>query len=87
MTETELHERFVNIRKLGNNWNGYGAEPIPEATINRAEKIAIVLMNSKMSVFPTAGDFIQIEFENCGTYVEIDVYEDREEIYCEIGEQ
>ena len=84
MTNTELYKKFINIRGFENNWNGYGAEPIPEVTIKRAEKIARLLNNQKMSIFPTAGDSIQIEFNDNGIYLEIQVFEDHEDIYCEI---
>ena len=89
MTYGELDHKLSKIKELcrTKNWNGYNANPISDVTIDRARNIALLLFNPKISVYPTAADSIQIEFGNEDTYVEIQVFEDREEIYCEIEKE
>lgn len=69
-------EKLRQISMLGENWNGYGAEPFsPELII----KMCRVLNNLHIQpeIFPTALGSIQLEYEkNNGNYLEIQVTEE-----------
>jgi hypothetical protein len=66
-----------DCRNLSYDWNGYGAEPIPDSVCDRAEKILKLFEGAKLlELFPTACKSIQIEFETDDSYFEIEVYED-----------
>lgn len=42
----ELFSRLESFRKLGENWDGYGAEPVSDEIIEKAKK-ALVYMNKR----------------------------------------
>ena len=72
-----LKTRLTDIASLEENWNSYGAKPIPAETIDRAERI-IKLLCSRPFIYPTACEGVQIEYiENqLGDYLELNVTPD-----------
>ena len=63
--------RLTQIAMLKNNWDGYGAEPLPRDTIFRAQRL-IRSLHVQPEIFPTAADSLQIEYEkNNGDYLEL----------------
>lgn len=70
-------ERLNEIRTLEKDWNGYGAEPIPENIINQCEKI-VKLLDVQLELFPTGRETIQFEYEfKDQTYLEFEIFEDK----------
>lgn len=70
------------IRYLDKNWNGYGADPIPETIVNRCWLICLKL-KYQPSISPTARQTIQFEYElEDKSYLEFEIYNDKIEILC-----
>lgn len=69
--------RSIEILKdLEYNWNGYGAEPMPEKLIAHTENL-LQNLSELPEVFPTANKSIQIEYEKTnGEYLEFEMFED-----------
>lgn len=66
-----------DCRNLKKDWNGYGAEPIPEEVCDNAEKFAKLFVGARnLEIFPTGEESIQLEFEALDCYFEIEVFED-----------
>lgn len=75
----ENKKRLRNFKDLQVNWNGYGAEPIPQAVIDKTEEI-IVDLDYQPQIFPTGRGTIQIEyFKDDDNLIEAEV--SAEEIY------
>lgn len=70
-----------SFKELERNWNGYDAEPIPEAVINKALELAKQLQPTPEFVAPTARRSIQFEWEVDGLYTEVEVFNDKIEIF------
>lgn len=63
------------IQQLQKNWNGNNAEPFSQDIISEANKL-IMLLNFQPSIYPTANDSIQFEFENSNDdYLELELFE------------
>ena len=63
--------RLTQIAMLKNNWDGYGAEPLPRDTIFRAQRL-IRSLHFQPEIFPTAAGSIQIEYgKDNGDYLEL----------------
>ena len=70
-------DRLWDISELGEDWNGYGAAPIPREIIEEVRDI-ILNLEEQPEIFPTADKSIQLEYELTDkSYLEIDVYEKR----------
>ena len=70
-------DRLWGISELGEDWNGYGAAPIPREVIEEVRDI-ILSLEEQPQIFPTADKSIQLEYELPDkSYLEIDVYEDK----------
>ena len=70
-------DRLWDISELGEDWNGYGAAPIPREIIEEVRDI-ILNLEEQPEIFPTADKSIQLEYELTDkSYLEIDVYENR----------
>lgn len=54
--------KLMDFASLTNNWNGYGAKPIPEEVILHTGEILREL-NHQPEVFPCATGTIQLEYE------------------------
>lgn len=77
--------KLDKISKFEKDWNGYGAEPIPQIAIDRASRILTDLDRDKLPqpfVAPTAAQTIQLEWEKeDGLYLEINVWADDKDEY------
>ena len=71
---------FDEIAALGENWNGYDAEPFELSFIAYCRTIFSQLI-SEPEVFPTARNSIQFEFENDEVYLEFEVFSDCVDIF------
>jgi hypothetical protein len=47
------------------NWNGYGADPIPQNVISTVKKM-LPFLNKDVEIFPTADQSIQLEIDIVG---------------------
>ena len=66
---------LLEIQQLQNNWNGNGANSFSQDLLARARRIVMTSF-IQASIFPTARDSIQFEYENdIGDYLEIEVFE------------
>ncbi|MFZ2727701.1 MAG: hypothetical protein WAX77_15725 [Methylococcaceae bacterium] len=77
--------RIDEIQSLKENWNGYGANTIPFSVINSAKNFIFYIkdLSEFISVFPTARQSIQIEFDRNGIYCEAEIFSDAVDIYAE----
>ena len=63
-------EKLRQIAMLNDDWDGYGAEPIPYNTLSMAKHL-IHALHVQPEIFPTASGTIQIEYEkDNGDYLE-----------------
>lgn len=76
-------DKINSFREFKDNWNGYGAEPLSNIVIDRALDLAKQL-NPTPEVFPTGRNSIQFEWESDILYLELEVFEDRIDIFNEI---
>ena len=81
----KLINKIESFKNFKDNWNGYGALPLPENVINKAIRLVNELYPIP-EVFPTACDSIQIEWEINGVYVELEIFENEIKLYSERGE-
>ena len=66
---------LLEIEQLQNNWNGNGAKSFSLELLSTARKI-VTSSSIQASIFPTARDSIQFEYENdLGDYLEIEIFE------------
>lgn len=62
--------KLRHIAMLNDNWDGYGAEPMPYDTLNKAQRL-IHALHVQPEIFPTAAGSIQFEYEkDNGDYLE-----------------
>lgn len=78
----DLINKINSFENLKDNWNGYGAQPIPLKVINKAYTLANEL-TPVPEAFPTACDSIQLEWEINGVYVELEIFENEIKLYAE----
>lgn len=78
LKKLDLVRKLQSFQYLENNWNGYGALPIPEDVVRNATNLLFDLQ-SLPQVFPTGRESVQLEFENFETddYLEIEVFKDK----------
>ena len=70
-------DRLRDISEFGEDWNGYGAVPIPRIVIEEVRNI-ILNLEEQPEIFPTADKSIQLEYELPDkSYLEIEVSENR----------
>ena len=73
---TALHDNLEKLKRISAfnyNWDGYGAEPLPEYLITSASKL-IRNLRIQPEIFPTADGTIQLEYEkDNGDYLEIQI--------------
>ncbi len=82
----ELKSKLDSFRELQKNWNGNDAERIQENLIVKADNFltSTLKISQSLSIFPTARDSIQIEFEKTnGEYCEVEIFSNSFEIYYE----
>lgn len=76
---------FGEIAALEENWNGYGAAPIPSDAITKAKALFSRLPH-KPFVSPVARESIQMEYDrNDGAYFELEVHRDHMNIFYSKG--
>jgi hypothetical protein len=83
---TELEE----FRNLSQNWNGYGAPPIPNDVINLAKEVATrpEIAQRAPEVFPTGRETIQFEFiTQDGNEAELEIFDRNDSILVVIPEE
>lgn len=69
-------KRLEQIQALDENWNGYGAKPIPTSVIGTAREVVQALQHQPV-ICPTARESIQLEYERAsGDYLEIELFAD-----------
>lgn len=79
-TVDEVVATLEEFRLLEPNWNGYGGLPLPSVVLDKA--IALVRdMKPCPSVFPSGRGSVQLEWEQGGLYVEMEIFEDRTELF------
>ena len=79
VNQTKLSDNLDRLDRFANfqyNWNGYGAEPIPNQLIVRTKNL-LQNLKEQPDVFPTANKSIQIEYEKTnGEYLEFEIFGD-----------
>lgn len=80
-----LKIRLDEIAGFSDDWNGYGAEPIKAEIISDAYHFLehVYSLSDFVSVFPTARQSIQFEFEDDNKYCEAEIFVERVLIYSE----
>lgn len=73
-------EMLLEIGKLKDNWDGYGASAIPSEVVNKSIEI-LMMLKKKPAIFPTGRESIQFEWEGKNGYIEIEVFSERIEIF------
>ena len=66
--------------KFKENWNSYGASPYSKNVLDNAKK-AILKLNYQPEIFPVADGSIQFEYDFNNSHLEMQIFEDRVEIY------
>ena len=65
--------RLEEFRMLQKDWNGYGANPIPFAAIDKAISI-VKRLAIQPEIFPTGRETVQLEWDsNYGDYLEFEI--------------
>lgn len=68
-------DTLIEIKNLGDNWNGNGALAFSESLIDRCSNLVRIL-KSQPCIFPTAQESIQFEWEtDNGEYIEVELFE------------
>ena len=76
---SENLKRLEALTSLGDNWNGYGAHPIPNRVIERARQFLSTITPNQQPVIiaPTGRSTIQMEYPDLDTkYLEIEISDD-----------
>ena len=82
MELTEAINKLESFKELKKDWNGYNAEPFSEKLINKALEL-LKQTTPIPEVFPTANNSIQFEWEKTGLYLEIEIFENKVEIFAQ----
>ena len=62
--------KLAQMAAFKDNWNGYGAQPLPHDTLYKAQHL-IPALHVQPEIFPTADGSIQFEYEkDNGDYLE-----------------
>lgn len=70
--------KILDISKLEDDWNGYGAKKISNKVINLASCIVQKLSYQPSNIYPVATNSIQFEYElNDKSYLEFVIFEDK----------
>lgn len=72
----ENNDRLEQIAALGENWNGYGASPIPSSIIRDVEGFLCTLP-IQPEIFPTARPSIQLEYDTADRHIEFEITEEK----------
>lgn len=73
----ESYKRLDNIKELGVDWDGYGAESFSKTLIEKCKKI-IRSLPIQPSIYPTGRNSIQLQYElDDKSYLEFEIFEDK----------
>ena len=72
----ENNDRLEQIAALEENWNGYGASPIPSSIIRDVEGFLCTLP-IQPEIFPTARPSIQLEYDTADCHIEFEITEEK----------
>ena len=76
VSKTLSLDKLDNIQRLKDDWNGYGAKPIPIGVVDLCRNIVMELENQP-EILPTARRSVQMEYRlKDRSYLEIEVFED-----------
>jgi hypothetical protein len=65
-----------SFRALNENWDGYGAKPLPHDLIERMRTL-IWILPIQPEIFPTARESIQFEYDcDNGSHIEFEMFTD-----------
>ena len=68
---------FEKISGYKDNWNGYGAKPIPRTVLEKTRQLLSGL-NKQPEISATGAESIQLEYElDSGEYLEFEVFADQ----------
>jgi hypothetical protein len=59
---------------------------LSDKVIDKASKISILFENSGFYVYPTCSNSVQFEKEIDGVYMELEIFEDKEEFFIQVKE-
>ncbi len=85
--EIALRAKITQFGVLPDNWNGNHAAAISNGTIQQSLDVLGELLPYEPSIFPTARNTIQFEFEDGDMYLEFEVYEDKVVMLNEVGDE
>lgn len=75
VVKTDCLEKLFEMKNLEENWNRNGAGRLSANLISFVRDV-ILNLSEEPSVFPTARDSIQLEYENdAGDYLEFELFE------------
>jgi len=82
---SDLLIRINEIGALDDNWNDFGVSKFSAELITKTKEFLsnIVAIAPVISIFPTASDSIQIEWEKENKYAEAEIFLDKIKIYAE----
>jgi hypothetical protein len=82
---SDLLIRMNEIESFNDNWNDFGASKFSAELITKAKEFLsnIVAIAPVISIFPTASDSIQIEWEKENKYAEVEIFLDNIKVYAE----
>ena len=70
--------RLKDIAELREDWNGYGAAPIPHFVISEAICLIFNLNEQPDAIFPTGRKSIQLEYHSSNkNYLEFEIFDER----------
>lgn len=84
-----VRTRLQNLASLPENWNGYGSPQIAGEAISESLRIINELAKLGMpepEIFPISGGGVQMEWQNQGAELEIEIMPDRSISYLLVGD-
>jgi hypothetical protein len=79
-TVCETLADLINMKEFKEGWNGYKANPIPQSVITKTIDL-VGQLSPTPKVFPTARESVQLEYDMNDIYIELEIFEDRIEVY------
>jgi hypothetical protein len=76
MPKNSLYDKLESFSKLQPDWDGYGADPISNLTIDNTRNL-LSKLKGDWEIFPVNNGAIQVEKEKNEYYIEIEVYDDK----------
>ena len=69
--------RLNDIAELREDWDGYGAAPIPRFVISEAMRMIGSLNEQPDAVFPTGRKSVQFEYHLPNNYLEFEIFDEK----------